>query len=780
MSSPEVGSGEVAIVPTFKGFRAATEKEVDGAAKAADTGFRKAFAKTGDASGKTTGAGFKKAFEQESSGFSSKAAKELEDAVAKSSRAVSTARLKEQDAAGKVRLAEAQLAEARDKYAADSSQVIRAEERLAASARQLGAAQNNTKEATNELRTAQGRLADAADAAGDQLAAAGRRSAGRFTSGFKEILGGSFLGSAFGGIASSVTAGISNVIGSGFRAGWDLLKESTVAASGLNESLNAVNVSFGDAAAGIQELGKGAAQRLGLTTLQFNGFATQFAAFASTIRGNDVTGFIDELTVRGADFASVYNLEVADALQLFQSGLAGETEPLRKFGIDLSAAAVSAYAVSSGMVQAAVDTRKVELAQGTLSRATETYSEKIKAFGEESTEASAARDAVTRAEIALEGAMAGSNVEMTEAQKQQARYGLLLQQTQQTQGDFANTSGELANQQRILNAEWANAQAKLGTALLPSLTTLAQLANETLVPALNDTIDKIGPELATALQESTPALVDLVKTTVEYLPSILQLGSEALPLLIAGAQAIIPLLQMWTDNQAGLATIVGATFNLFSSDTSVEELADEVLGAAGAVGVLLRGVYDVASGFRTFASTASESVRFARDEIGSRINEAVGFIQSLPQRAIAAVGDLGMTLYNSGRSLINGFLRGIRETPVGQVVGGVLDTVRGFFPNSPAKYGPFSGAGWDRLRQSGGAVIEQFQAGMVASSIRVPIAAAAVGGLTLTQQLGDRASPVPGGGSGGATVNQYIRTEQTDPRLQMRQWGREARGALNS
>ena len=39
----------------------------------------------------------------------------------------------------------------------------------------------------------------------------------------------------------------------------------------------------------------------------------------------------------------------SDALALFQSGLAGETEPLRKFGIDLSAAAVEAHAIATGI-----------------------------------------------------------------------------------------------------------------------------------------------------------------------------------------------------------------------------------------------------------------------------------------------------------------------------------------------------------------------------------------------------------------------------------------------
>ena len=46
------------------------------------------------------------------------------------------------------------------------------------------------------------------------------------------------------------------------------------------------------------------------------------------------------------------NLDVNQAAELFQSGLAGETEPLRKFGIDLSAAAVEASAYANGIAKA--------------------------------------------------------------------------------------------------------------------------------------------------------------------------------------------------------------------------------------------------------------------------------------------------------------------------------------------------------------------------------------------------------------------------------------------
>lgn len=185
------------------------------------------------------------------------------------------------------------------------------------------------------------------------------------------------------------------------------------AASDLNESFNAINVTFGESADAINKIGETSAESMGLSQRAFNEAATRFSAFAGTVagEGGDVAGVIESLTQRGADFASVYNLEVADALALFQSGLAGETEPLRKFGIDLSAAAVEAHALATGI--------------------------------------------------------SNGVGELTEAQKVQARYSLLLERTSKVQGDFAATSQDVANAQRIAAAEAENAAAALGRKFLP-------------------------------------------------------------------------------------------------------------------------------------------------------------------------------------------------------------------------------------------------------------------------------------------------------------------------
>ena len=79
----------------------------------------------------------------------------------------------------------------------------------------------------------------------------------------------------------------------------------------------------------------------------------------------------------------------------------------------------------------------------------------------------AAALAVSKAEQTLQEAMAGQTNELTAAQKAQAAYALIMEQTTTAQGDFERTSEGLANQQRILRARLADSGAELGTQLLP-------------------------------------------------------------------------------------------------------------------------------------------------------------------------------------------------------------------------------------------------------------------------------------------------------------------------
>ena len=139
----------------------------------------------------------------------------------------------------------------------------------------------------------------------------------------------------------------------GTTAAISLGKEAVDASRDLTESINAVNVMYGDSSAAVLQLSEDAARSSGLSKRAFNESAVAVGGFVTSIadiKGVDAAEVLDDLITRAADFGSVFNIDVDEALQRFRSGLAGETEPLRRFGINLLQSEVSAYALSEGLI----------------------------------------------------------------------------------------------------------------------------------------------------------------------------------------------------------------------------------------------------------------------------------------------------------------------------------------------------------------------------------------------------------------------------------------------
>ena len=85
-----------------------------------------------------------------------------------------------------------------------------------------------------------------------------------------------------------------------------------------------------------------------------------------------------------------------------------------------------------------------------------------------------------------------------------------------------------------------------------------------------------------------------------------------------------------------------------------------------------------------------------KDGIVERLQSALAFVMSIPGKILGALGNVGTMLLDSGRKIIQGLIDGIMEKvqAVKDAVGNVMSAARDLLPFSPAKEGPFSGAGW--------------------------------------------------------------------------------------
>lgn len=121
----------------------------------------------------------------------------------------------------------------------------------------------------------------------------------------------------------------------------------------------------------------------------------------------------------------------------------------------------------------------------------------------------------------------------------------------------------------------------------------------------------------------------------------------------------------------------------------------------------LQGLLDSMDNFapQLFGIT-KESWQGFKDIIKQKVGEAIDIIKDFPSQAIQFLTN--GNLYNAGKSLINGFVNGIKDAFGGafNAVKDGLGKLRRLFPFSPAKEGPFSGLGY--TTHSGRALMRDF------------------------------------------------------------------------
>jgi hypothetical protein len=228
-------------------------------------------------------------------------------------------------------------------------------------------------------------------------------------------------GSALGGFFKQFTAGtvagnlITGVLSRAKQAIVSFATGSIQASSSLTELDSKARVVFGQTFERVQGQAKAVANEVGRASSAILQMATDFGAI---IKAFGITGpLMDDMSVRLAklavDMASFHNTSDENAFMALRSGLSGETEPLKRFGIVLTDTNLKFFALEKGIK---------------------------------------------------------SNVEqMNQAQKTALRYEFILDKTKDSQGDAARTAESYANQTRRLSGEITTLQEEMGKSVTPAL-----------------------------------------------------------------------------------------------------------------------------------------------------------------------------------------------------------------------------------------------------------------------------------------------------------------------
>ena len=465
--------------------------------------------------------------------------------------------------------------------------------------------------------------------------------------------------------ANAISAGVSTI--TSFIGG------SVDAAKDLGESLNAVNVVFEGSSAKVTDWGKANANAFGLSNREFNQLVTPLGAMLTNY-GFSTDEAADKsiaLTKRAADMASVFNVDVGEALGAIQAGLRGEADPLEKFGVGLNAAAVQSKAL----------------------------------------------------------AMTGKDVasSLTDQEKKSASLALIMEQTDKVAGDFANTSGDLANSQRIAAAKTEELQARLGEKLLP-VTLLVTQAKLKLTEVLVDTLIPAFQKLAIWVRENViPVVKDLASTFREdVLPVIKDVGAFLIDDLIPVAKnlaqgalkqfllpALITLKQGWDDLKPSLVTVAG-----FLNDNVVpvlktvgQFLLDHkplLIALAAAILLLLNPWLLVVAGLVVVLAKWDEIKVMFTETIPGAIDSVITKIEELP-----IIGEIFKGAFEAAKIVVEtylGFIKADVELAInsiraiiqivtalihgdfGEAWSGIKDLVGGILDNIQAKVGLVLGA----------------------------------------------------------------------------------------
>ena len=218
--------------------------------------------------------------------------------------------------------------------------------------------------------------------------------------------------------AVSVTAIVAGLVKVG--------KQAVSTASDLQEVQNVVDVAFGSAAEEINKFASNAIQQLGMSEYTAKHMASTFMSMSNGmgIAADSGKNMSIGLTKLAGDMASFYNVEQDVAQTALNSVFTGETESLKKFGVVMTEANLSAFAMSQGITK--------------------------------------------------------SYQAMSQSEKVMLRYQYVMNATKNAQGDFARTSNSWANQTRILKEQWSQLLGIIGKGLIQVLTPVVQALNKLL------------------------------------------------------------------------------------------------------------------------------------------------------------------------------------------------------------------------------------------------------------------------------------------------------------
>jgi hypothetical protein len=337
------------------------------------------------------------------------------------------------------------------------------------------------------------------------------------------------------------------VMGAAVIGGTALLGKAVKSASNFEAEFEGVNQVFGQAAKSVQAFAEQAAQSAGLSATEALQASKTFGLFATGagLGAEEAANFSTTMVQLAGDLGSFNDVPTAEALAAIQSGLMGQSEPLRKFGVFLDDARLKQEALNMGIYD------------GT---------------GPLSTQ-----------------------------QKMMASYSAILAQTTVQQGDFVKYQDTLGNQLKTISTEFDNLTKDIGLMLIPAITDA--------LPQIKEMARQLGDELKAAIESVdwpalTKTIVDLTRFFADNAVTILQVVTaifalntayKLMQVAIGITNVALALNKWWLAQTTTGMTLATVATNIFSSALKLIPFVAVVAG----IGLIIAGMTEADSSYRT-------------------------------------------------------------------------------------------------------------------------------------------------------------------------------------
>ena len=308
--------------------------------------------------------------------------------------------------------------------------------------------------------------------------------------------------------------------------------------SDYTETMNLFTVSMGQYAKSAYDYAQTVGEAMGIDPkewMQHQGiFMTLTKGFG--VAGDRANAMSQQLTQLGYDLSSFFNISVEDAMTKLESGIAGELEPLRRLGYDLSQAKLEATALALGIDKAVSS--------------------------------------------------------MTQAEKAELRYYAIMTQVTDSHQDMARTLDAPANQLRVLKAQLTLLGRTLGNFFIPLLNQLLPYAIacvKVLREALTLTMGWLGIELS-EVDFGSGSLTSATEEIVTNLEDGQEEAKKLKSYMLGFDELNVLNTDDGTDNPYGtgfefeLPTYDFITEGVVSRADALLEDAKEILATVGAIG----------------------------------------------------------------------------------------------------------------------------------------------------------------------------------------------------